>query len=294
MHENMKRILPSPLRAGWACAVLLAGHGAWAQDSEPIRDSSEPRVEVRVPPGPSKPDIEGALGATLLYRPEYSGGARSKLVGAPGFFLRWGRFTITNASGFVTRRDDDVVRGLAADLVRNEHWRANLALRLDRGRAVKNSTALTGLDDVRSTVRGRLQVTHGFDNGWGATLGTSVDLLGRGGGTLVDVGFGRAFPLAPRATWSLGVSATAADRRYMQSYFGVSAQQAASTGYSAYSPGSGWRDASFNLGMRGELGGQWIGYAGFSQSRLLGPARDSPLSRQPSGWAVGGGLAWRF
>lgn len=294
MHENMRRILPSPLWAGWVCATLLAGHGARAQDSEPIRDSTEPRVEMRVPPQPAKPDIEGAIGATLLYRPEYAGGARSTLVAAPGLFLRWGRFTVTNASGFVTRRDGDVMRGLAADLVRNDHWRANLALRLDRGRAVKDSSALTGLDDVRSTVRGRLMVAHGFDSGWSATLGTSVDLLGRGGGTLVDLGVGRSFPLAPRASWSLGVSASAADRRYMRSYFGVSEQQAATTGYPAYAPGTGWRDASLSLGLRGELGDQWIGYAGFSQSRLLGPARDSPLSRQPSSWAVGGGLAWRF
>jgi len=294
MHENMRPIL---LRALWpvgACAGLLSGHAAWAQEQEPVRGGDVPRVEVTVPAENDKPDIEGAIGPVLIYRPEYQGGAHSSLHASPGFFVRWGRFTFTNASGFVTRRDGDVARGLAADLVRSESWRANLALRFDRGRATKDSSALNGLEDVQRTVRGRLQLSHAFDGGWGASAAASFDLLGRGGGTVFDLGVGRSFPLAPRATWSLGFNASAADRRYMQSYFGVSAQQAADTGYAPYSPRAGWRDVSVALGTRREFGERWIGYAGISQSWLVGPARSSPLSQQASSWAINGGIAWRF
>jgi outer membrane protein len=294
MHENMRRILPSPLRAMCACAWLLHGPASWAQENEPVRGGDVPRVEVNVPAPASKPDIEGAIGPMLIYRPEYQGGAQSTLKASPGLFLRWGRFTVTNASGFVTRRDDDVARGLAADLVRNEHWRANLALRLDRGRASNDSSALSGLQDVRRTVRGRLQLSHPFDDGWGASAAASVDLLGRGGGTVFDLGVGRGFPLAPRSTWNISFNASAADRRYMQSYFGVSPQQAADTGYAPYSPNAGWRDVSVSLGARSEFGERWIGYVGISQAWLVGPARNSPLSQQPSSWALSGGLAWRF
>jgi outer membrane scaffolding protein for murein synthesis (MipA/OmpV family) len=294
MHENMMRILLRALKAVCACAGLLQGHAALAQEQEPVRGGDVPRVEVSVPPEPTKPDVEGAIGPMLIYRPEYQGGAQSTLVANPGFFLRWGRFTITNASGFVTRRDGDVMRGLAADLVRGESWRANLALRLDRGRDTRDSPALGGLQDVRRTVRGRLQLSRALDGGWGASAAASMDLLGRGGGTVFDLGVGRSFPLAPRASWNLGLNASAADRRYMQSYFGVSALQATQTSYQTYSPGAGWRDVSVALGARSEFGERWIGYAGISQSWLVGPARASPLSQQPSSWAVSGGLAWRF
>lgn len=294
MHENMRRILPRPLQAVYAGAWLFCSHGVWAQENEPVRGSDVPRVEVSVPSEASKPDIEGAIGPTLIYRPEYQGGASSEIVAGAGLFLRWGRFTITNASGFVTRRDGDVMRGLAADLVRNERWRANLALRLDHGRATKDSSALSGLEDVRSTVRGRLQLSHALDDGWGASAGASVDLLGRGGGTVFDLGLGRSFPLAPRASWNVGLAASAADKRYMRSYFGVSSLQSANTGYAPYAPGSGWRDVSVSLGARSEFGERWIGYVGASQAWLIGPARSSPLSQQPSSWALSGGLAWRF
>ncbi|MCW5658541.1 MAG: MipA/OmpV family protein [Burkholderiaceae bacterium] len=294
MHENIWRILPRPLQAVCACAGVLYGHAAWAQEQEPVRGGDVPRVEVSVPTEEGKRDFEGAIGPMLIYRPEYQGGAQSTLAATPGVFLRWGRFTITNASGFVTRRDGDVMRGLAADLVHSERWRANLALRLDHGRATKDSSALSGLDDVRRTVRGRLQLSHTLDDGWSASAAASVDLLGRGGGTVVDLGVGRSFPLAPRASWNLGLNASAADRRYTQSYFGVSAAQAADTGYAPYAPGSGWRDLSVSLGARSEFGERWIGYVGVSQAWLMGPARRSPLSQQPSSWAVTGGLAWRF
>jgi outer membrane scaffolding protein for murein synthesis (MipA/OmpV family) len=250
--------------------------------------------ETSVPQPPPRPDVEGAIGPVVSLNPEYQGASRTKTHVIPGIFIRWGRYTVTNAGGFVTRRDDDVMRGLAADLVRSDRLRVNLALRIDRGRASNDSAALSGLENVRSTVRGRLIVTRSFDTGVSATLGTSVDLLARGGGTLVDIGLGKSFPLAPKASWSVGVGATAASRRYMQSYFGITPQQAVNTGYPEYAPASGWRDASASLGTRREFGNRWIGYAGYSRSRLLGPALDSPLTQRPSSWAVNGGVAWRF
>jgi outer membrane scaffolding protein for murein synthesis (MipA/OmpV family) len=266
-----------------------------ASGEKPQDAHAEPVASPR-PPSPS-PHIpfEGAIGPVVSINPEYQGGVRLSTKVTPGIFIRWGRFTLTNASGFVTRREeDDVFRGLAADFVRSKQWRVNLALRIDRGRDAGDSAALSGLQNVRSTLRGRLIVTHWFDEGAAATLGTSVDLLGHGGGTLVDMGLNQAFPIAPKGSWNIGLTVTAADQRYMQSYFGVMAQQAASSGYAVYTPGSGWRDVAAGIGLRGELGNRWIGFANFSRSRLLGPASASPLSQQRWSWGINGGLGWRF
>jgi len=297
MHENMGRILPSHSRLMWACACALALASAGAQDrgaEQPDAPAMSSEAAAPSTPEPRKPDIEGAIGPTVTFRPEYQGAARAAIEAMPGVFVRWGRFTLTNASGFVTRRDDDVMRGLAADLARSERWRVNLALRLDRGRATSDSSALTGLQSVRRTVRGRLAATHAFDAGFSASVGMSSDLLGRGGGTLLDLGASKSFALAPGANWTIGIVITAADRRYMDSYFGVTPQQAATTGYAAYAPGAGWRDVSVGVGTRREFGRRWIGYVGLSRSVLLGPARASPLTAQDASWAVNGGLAWRF
>ena len=298
MHENMRRILPSPLRLLWACGCLLAGAGALAQQEEP-QPSAPPSAPEAPPAEPrQRPDIEGAIGPVFTFRPEYQGAARSAIRATPGFFVRWGRFSFsTGGSGFVTRRDDDVMRGLAAQLVRSERWRVNLSLRPDHGRSTSDSAALSGLESVRRTVRGRLVASHSLDDGVSVSLGASADLLGHGGGVLADLGVGKSWPLTwfgPHATWSVGLALSAADRRYMRSYFGVTPQQAAVTAYAAYEPNAGWRDVSLGIGARSEFGRRWIGYVGLSRSELLGPARASPLTTQAASWAINGGLAWRF
>jgi outer membrane protein len=300
MHEDMRRILPSPLRLLWGCACLLAGVAALAQQEEPQPNTPPPAPEAGAPPAEPRrrPDIEGAIGPVFTFRPEYQGAARSAIRVTPGFFVRWGRFSFsTGGSGFVTRRDDDVMRGLAAQLVRSERWRVNLALRPDHGRSTSDSAALSGLESVRRTVRGRLVASRALDDGVTVSTAASADLLGRGGGVLAELGVGKSWPLTglgPHATWSVGITLTAADRTFMRSYFGVTPQQAAVTGYAAYDPNAGWRDVSLGIGARSEFGRRWIGYVGLSRSELLGPARASPLTTQDASWAINGGLAWRF
>jgi outer membrane scaffolding protein for murein synthesis (MipA/OmpV family) len=271
-----------------------AAPDAAAAATEPTPATAPAPTAAASAPARPRPEVEGAVGPMVNYDPQYQGAAGSRLKWTPGIFIRWGRYTITNASGFVTRRDDDVMRGLAADFVRSEHTRINLALRLDRGRRSSDSAALAGLPDIRPTIRARLVGTHTFDAGIGASAGVNVDLLGRGGGTVVDLGISRSFALAPRTTWSVGLGITAASQRYMRSYFGVTPEQSLITGYPPYAPGSGLRDVSLSTGARRQFGERWVGYVGASTSCLLGPAAASPLSQRPWGWAVNGGIAWRF
>jgi hypothetical protein len=91
---------------------------------------------------PAHSDWEGAIGLSAQYRPEYAGAQRRIVKLTPVFFLRYGRFTITNAGGFVTRRADDVVRGLGVDLLERDRWSVKLSLRVDRGRGEGSSADL--------------------------------------------------------------------------------------------------------------------------------------------------------
>jgi outer membrane scaffolding protein for murein synthesis (MipA/OmpV family) len=247
------------------------------------------------PPAPPEPSHwEGAIGATASYRPEYSGSARSIAKISPGFFLRYGRFTVTNASGFVTRRADDVARGLAMDLGTGDRFRANLALRFDAGRGESTSTALTGMGDIKPTVRGRLNLGWKLDGPWRLGGSWSVDLLGKGGGHFGDVSGGFEQRLPGNTVFSGYLTVSAAGDRYMQTYFGVSEEQSARSGYAVYKPSSGLRDVGFNLGFRTDLGEDWVFLAGGSASRLVGQAARSPLTGNPNGWGLSAGLAWRF
>ncbi|HET9645010.1 MAG TPA: MipA/OmpV family protein [Burkholderiaceae bacterium] len=250
-------------------------------------------------PSSPQPKLEGALGVVATYQPEYAGGARRRLHADPGFFLRYGRYSVSTTSAFVTRRSDEVFRGLSGDLLQRQDFRLNLALRIDRGRKSSTSSALSGIEDVRPTLLGRMSATWILPSAPGAArwrlgLGLSTDLLGRGQGQLMDLGVVRDAQVSPRTTWSNSASISAASATYMIRRYGVSPGESARTGYPEYRPGAGLRDISYGTGWRTEFGDTWIAFWGVSASRQLGPAADSPLSRRPFGWGLNGGIARRF
>ena len=267
-------------------SLLLAAStltlGARADDAE------VPLSEQRASPW------EGALGLTTSYRPEYEGASRHIVKVSPALFIRYGRFTVTNASGFVTRRADDVVRGLGADLIRSDQLRVNASLRFDAGRNEDTSKVLKGLGNIKSTVRVRVSASWRLDGPWRAGASWSVDVLGRGGGALGDVSGGWEQRIGPDTTLMLGTGVSMAAGRYMQSYYGVNAEQAARTAYPVYTPGSGLRDAAAYVNLRHDFGSEWTMLTGANTTRLLGPAAASPLTGRKTGWGLSLGLARRF
>lgn len=234
------------------------------------------------------------MGIVVSHEPQYQGAGRHKVTVGPAFFVRWRRVSISHASGFVTRGRDDVPHGLGLDVVRRDGLHFSLGLRLDRGRHSSVSDDLSGIDNVRNTLRLRAASTWEFEPGWKLGAGWSADVLGRGGGHTWDLGLTRERPLAPRWTWSLGAGVSLADGRYMRSYYGVSAAEAQASGHPVYTPGAGLRDVSVASTVRLELDRHWSAYAGAGIGRLLGPAARSPLTGNSLQWSVSSGVARRF
>ncbi len=279
---------------GRACALLacLLAQAAQAQEATAAQPPGD--LHATAAPAPAPVSWEGAIGLSAQYRPEYAGAQRRIFKATPALFLRYGRFTITNAGGFVTRRADDVVRGLGVDLLERERWSVKLSLRYDRGRGEDSSNSLSGMGDIPATVRARLVANWRLDGPWRAGLSWSVDALGRGGGHLGDISVGWEQRVAPATQLAASLSLALAGDRYMQTYYGVSQEQAARTGRPVYEARAGWRDATGSVNLRHELGPDWTLLAGLSASRQLGPAAASPLTTQRNGWSVSLAAAWRF
>lgn len=274
-------VLPLPRLLAWP---LLCGCLAAAQAQE-----------TPIPLSPDSSRVwDAALGMNLSRGPAYLGSSETKTRLTPGFFVRYGRFSLTNSSGFATRRADDVVRGLGVDLSRSERVKISLGLRFDGGRSEGDSEALRGLGDVKSTVRARVGLTWKLDERWRLGAAWTIDAFGRGGGNYADFSLTQEHRWSPSTTWSWGGAFTVAGTRYMQSYFGITAEQAARSGLREYHPATGLRDASLYASMRSELGDHWVGLAGIGFSRVLGPAADSPLTTRQNNVGVNAGLAWRF
>ncbi len=84
------------------------------------------------------------------------------------------------------------------------------------------------------------------------------------------------------------------DSRSTQRYFGVTPQQAAATGLSAFSAGAGTR--SMQAGLLGDvdLARHWVGLWGITYQRLQGDAADSPLTQDRNNWYANAGVGYRF
>jgi outer membrane protein len=281
-----------PLHCRYVCVgllCLLATSAGAAEDTaaeDAAADTAGRRTERK---------LEGAIGPVLSLAPEYSGASSRKLSGVPGFYLRYGRISISNAGGFVARRSKDTIfRGLGLNLVSDERLRVNLALRVDTGRRSQKSSGLAGIEDVRRTIRMRATATRQFDHGLKLSASWNTDLLRRGGGNVVDAGIGHDRRLSERTTWGVGAGLSWADHRYLQSYYGVTPAESLASGHPVYTPASGLRDITLATGWRMDINDRWVGFWGASVSRLLGPAAASPLTTSPRQWALNGGLAWRF
>ncbi len=289
-----------PRGASWpvgrACALLACPLALATQAQEPAADRSldEPPAAAAPAPTPTSVSWEGAIGLSAQYRPEYAGAQHRVLKVTPALFVRYGRFTITNASGFVTRRADDVVRGLGVDLLARDRLSVKLSLRYDRGRAEDTSNSLSGMGDIPATVRARLVANWRLDGPWRAGLSWSVDALGRGGGNLGDISVGWEQRVTPATQFAASLSLALAGDRYMQTYYGISQEQAARTGRPVYQARAGWRDVTGSVSLRHDLGPEWTLLVGLSASRQLGPAADSPLTTQRNGWSASLAAAWRF
>ena len=270
------------MRPPWTLALALA--------VSTLTDTALAQSAAPAAPAP----WEGALGLVVRHSPNYLGASSGAWHVNPGLFLRYGRFSVTTNSGFATRHNDEVERGVAAELVRTDRLLLRLSARLDGGRDAGLDPALTGLPDLRATVRARLSAVQLLGSGWRVSAGLSPALLGRGGGITADAGIPPEARVAPGVVASVGLAATWADRRYHQSYFGITPAQSLSSGLRVYTPAAGLRDLGLSAGLRIDLGPHWIAFAGAGASRLQGPALDSPLTRRRDNWSTNGGLAWRF
>ncbi len=280
-------------------AALCSAHVQAAAAQEEAR-AKAPTLETPTLAGaddetPSRRSWDASVGFITSVSPEYGGAARQRVQIEPGFFVRWGRVSVASRGAFVVRSaEGGGGGGVRVDLSRSERWRLGLGLRIDGGRRESSSPDLAGLGDIRRTVRARLSGSYRLDDGWRAGGAVTVDALARDGGTIGEFTLGRDLRPWPRTSVGSGVSLSFGDARHLQSYYGITPQQSARSGYPVYAPGAGLRSASLGIGARTAVGEDWVVLYGANVSRLLGPAAASPLTRRTTSWGLNAGLVYRF
>jgi MipA family protein len=275
---------PCILAACVLFVALMVPGAAWAQETA---------LDER--PADAPPRWTAAAGFAVSAGPAVAGDSRIAVRVQPGLALRWGRLSVSSRSAFAPRDGDVGARaGLRLELLRSERWRSSLGLRWDKGRSEDSDVKLSGLGNVRSTLRARLALGLRLDKGWRAGLALTADLLGRGGGLQAGASLGRDVAVSSRTGLGGTLTLNMADARYMRSWYGVTPEQSAASGYVIYTPGAGLRDLGLAVGGRTELDARWALFYGGSVSRLLGPAAASPWVSGRLNWGLSAGLVLRL
>ncbi len=169
------------------------------------------------------------------------------------------------------------------------------------GRDADDNDALHGMGDVDGQAIARVTLASEPANARGLGIFYGVkyeaDVTDETNGDTFTFFAGDKFALTPKATLTITGRTQWADADYMQSYFGVSASQAARSGNRRFDANSGFADAGLEARLNYALTDHWMLFGSFGYSRLLGDAADSPLvdgEGSANQFRATTGVAYRF
>ena len=141
----------------------------------------------------------------------------------------------------------------------------------------RGDAALRGMGDVKGSATAVLGASIALSDRIAVNGNVEAPLTQRENGRMGLLGLSATVFEGHANRLTLGVSASAADRKYMQTYFGVTAEQAARTKFKRYTPKAGVHQADISLAWVRRIDDRWSVTTALGASTLLGDAKDSPL-----------------
>ena len=152
--------------------------------------------------------------------------------------------------------------------------------------------ALAGLGDIDRAFEIGARVSYGA--GPVTAYGTLRKGFGGHEGLTGSIGAKYRTDVNDRLTLWSGLSVGYGNGEYMQTYFGVDADQAAASGYPVYQPGGGFKSATAKLEARYAVTENTAILGEVEYGRLIGDAADSPIVQDRDQPAVRLGIVRRF
>jgi outer membrane protein len=260
-------VLPSTHRAGpapLAFAVLAAGAACCA-------------LAAAQPPDPAGATF--VIGAGAAVGPRYSGSAQTSV--APVLLLDYstaGGFYASSMRGLGYGGQAGAFSYSAALGYRGERTQKDQSALLGNS----GSSRLRGMGDIKGNASAVLGLAYAALPG--ISLGLSADLpMSRkdNGKNLHAMVSGELYSQGAQRV-SLSLAAGFADSNYAQTYYGVSAAQAASSRFRAYRPGAGLYEVAVELSWEHRIDARWGITSMFAATRLVRDAGRSPVAERKS------------
>lgn len=219
------------------------------------------------------------LGLGAAIAPRYEGADEYRMQPFPVVDAQYGRFFARSGDG------------LGLNIWQSPQLTIGAGLNMMEG--YSESDVPEGIGKLSNALGARVFVST---NAWAAifTISATQAISKSERGLIADARVSYPYSVSERFKVIPSVSVEWANAKYMKSYFGINAQQAARSGLSEYRPSAGFKDVSLRVGFSYELTKTWSITGAAGVSRLMGDAADSPLVRRKS-QAVGAlGVAYRF
>jgi outer membrane protein len=208
-------------------------------------------------------DWKVTLGGGLASVPRYEGASKNRLRLVPLLEVDNGHFFAgtSRGIGYNFSDDKDIKYGLRLTLA--PHRNQNVDARLN------------GMGNVRNAAEAGAFVNAKFTNFY-----VTSALAASSNGSRFELGGGYELRVSAEDKLRAGVDVNWADSKYMQTYFGINAAQAAASGgvLTAYTATSGVKDTALKLNWMHSYSKEWFSNAGVTFKQLGSSAKSSPLT----------------
>lgn len=265
-HWLLKVLAPCLLAATMACGVRAAS----AQTPSPMQEWQYPGgIELEKLFAPQVPKWQTILGLAGSVQPAYSGASQYRVSEGPVINVRY-RDRIFFSSG----------EGLGADIFQGKQYRVSLSVGIDLGRREEwDIGELRGLGDIPRAPFFKLSGSYVISKRLPIILRGDIRKIAGGSAGLVgDVEVYTPLPGSSRKfVMFAGPSLTIADRKHMQTSYGISELQSLQSGYPVYGARGGIESAGFGFSATRFFTPHLLGNFNLAANELLGSAADSPI-----------------
>jgi outer membrane scaffolding protein for murein synthesis (MipA/OmpV family) len=245
---------------------------AWSQTPSPLQEWQYPGGTILDKVfDPNQPDWHVVLGAAVDSEPRYGGARTYRTSVGPVIDIRYRDIAFAS-----------VGEGLGWNIWHGDMSRAGISVGYDLGRPMSDDYYhLHGLGDIepQPVVKafGSIVVSKKFP----LILRADVRrIMGHSGGLLGDL---EAFMPLPGSSRTFimfaGPSVTFASRQYNQKVYGISATQAADSGYMIYNAHGGAQSTGLGFSATRFITPHWLVNTDMAWNHLLGSASDSPITQ---------------
>jgi outer membrane scaffolding protein for murein synthesis (MipA/OmpV family) len=279
----LKILAPCLLAAVLACAARTAS----AQTPSPMQEwQYAGGITLENLFAPKIPKWDVIAGVATSAKPVYGGASQYVGAGGPVINIRYRNIAFLSSG-----------EGIGVNVLEGKQYRVSLAVGLDLGRRMAwHYAALHGLGDIPRAPFFKLAGTYVISKRLPILMRADIRKIAGGAAGLVgDIDVFTPLPGSSRKfVMFAGPSVTFADRKHLQTSYGISPDQARQSGYPEFTAHGGLEAAGFGFSATRFFTPHVLVNANFALSELLGSAGRSPLVERKAQATLSLSAAYRW